>query len=464
MDATNSGRPNIVRSATDLLGALPAQELTPLLAQTADVALLLDDAGVITDVALGDIDMPEYVVASWRGQHFGDTVTKESQDKVRRLLQGSPTDGVAGPAQVNHGRSDGPDLPVRYTAARLSQNQSVAIGRDLTRLADAQRRLLESQRAAERSYAEMRRSETRFRQYFHNTDEAVVFVDATDRIADANRIAIERWRHVPRMVGRRITDLFEAHEKPMIASVVAAARLGSGMARCQFSGGEALMAPLRGDPGTVLIRFLSGDGDPSGFERLGRVVETMPDPFVVTDGSFNIVTTNHAFADLTDTPSPERLVGLSVDRWLGRSGVDLSVIRAALADAGSLRGYNTVMQGELGQRYEVEISATRAVDRGGELIGLALRQVPRTSGPGIGRSPQEFTDLVGRVPIKEIVRETTDSIERMCIEAALELSGDNRASAAELLGLSRQSLYVKMRRYGIVDGDGLENGTSDHLA
>ena len=40
-------------------------------------------------------------------------------------------------------------------------------------------------------------------------------------------------------------------------------------------------------------------------------------------------------------------------------------------------------------------------------------------------------------------------IERLCIEAALELSNDNRATAADLLGLSRQSLYVKLHRYGL---------------
>ena len=59
------------------------------------------------------------------------------------------------------------------------------------------------------------------------------------------------------------------------------------------------------------------------------------------------------------------------------------------------------------------------------------------------------------MPLKELVREATEVIERLCIEAALELSGDNRASAAEMLGLSRQSLYVKLRRYGLGD---LSNG------
>ena len=55
------------------------------------------------------------------------------------------------------------------------------------------------------------------------------------------------------------------------------------------------------------------------------------------------------------------------------------------------------------------------------------------------------------MPLKDLVRETTDVIEKLCIEAALELTGDNRASAAEVLGLSRQSLYVKLRRFGFAD-------------
>jgi DNA-binding NtrC family response regulator len=75
------------------------------------------------------------------------------------------------------------------------------------------------------------------------------------------------------------------------------------------------------------------------------------------------------------------------------------------------------------------------------------------------RSVEQLTELVGRVSLKELVRETTDVIERLCIEAALELTRDNRASAAEMLGLSRQSLYVKLRRYGLGDLGG-EDGRS----
>ena len=47
---------------------------------------------------------------------------------------------------------------------------------------------------------------------------------------------------------------------------------------------------------------------------------------------------------------------------------------------------------------------------------------------------------------------TSDAIEELCIRRALQLTGDNRAAAAEILGLSRQTLYAKLRRIGLDAG------------
>jgi DNA-binding NtrC family response regulator len=58
-----------------------------------------------------------------------------------------------------------------------------------------------------------------------------------------------------------------------------------------------------------------------------------------------------------------------------------------------------------------------------------------------------MTSLVGRVSLPELLRETAELVERHFIEAALELTHDNRTAAAEVLGLSRQSLYIKLRRH-----------------
>ncbi|NBX58237.1 MAG: transcriptional regulator PpsR, partial [Gammaproteobacteria bacterium] len=106
------------------------------------------------------------------------------------------------------------------------------------------------------------------------------------------------------------------------------------------------------------------------------------------------------------------------------------------------------------------ISAVAINESAEACLGFSIRNVdrrrPSEARPGreLPRSVEQLTELVGRVSLKELVRETTDVIERLCIEAALELTRDNRASAAEMLGLSRQSLYVKLRRYGLGDLDG----------
>jgi DNA-binding NtrC family response regulator len=72
-------------------------------------------------------------------------------------------------------------------------------------------------------------------------------------------------------------------------------------------------------------------------------------------------------------------------------------------------------------------------------------------GTAIAGDLEAMLELVGRVPMKDLVRDTTDAIEKMCIEAALGLTGNNRAAAARVLGLSRQALYLKLERHGIGD-------------
>lgn len=70
------------------------------------------------------------------------------------------------------------------------------------------------------------------------------------------------------------------------------------------------------------------------------------------------------------------------------------------------------------------------------------------------RMIEQLTGLVGRVPLRDLVRQSTDLVERLCIETALRKTRGNRASAAELLGLSRQSLYSKLRRHGLMGHGG----------
>lgn len=49
-------------------------------------------------------------------------------------------------------------------------------------------------------------------------------------------------------------------------------------------------------------------------------------------------------------------------------------------------------------------------------------------------------------PLRVIVREITDLVEKEYIQRALKINYNNRVSTAKGLGISRQSLYAKMHR------------------
>jgi transcriptional regulator PpsR len=150
-------------------------------------------------------------------------------------------------------------------------------------------------------------------------------------------------------------------------------------------------------------------------------------------------------------------VGQSLDRWLGRTGVDLNVLLTNLRQRKVVKLFATALRGEYGTTAEVEISASLYTDHEQPTFAFFIRDVGRrlsadkSQSGQLPKSVEQLTQQVGRVSLKELVRQSTDLIESLCIEKALELTGDNRASAAELLGLSRQSLYAKLHRYKLGD-------------
>ena len=95
-------------------------------------------------------------------------------------------------------------------------------------------------------------------------------------------------------------------------------------------------------------------------------------------------------------------------------------------------------------------------DRTNSLIGLIVRDASRFEINKNGndtvseKALENIMKLVGSAPLKELVADTSDVVERLCIETAIKLTKNNRVAAAEMLGVSRQSLYVKLRKYNLM--------------
>ena len=456
------------------LGELDTDTVATLVAAASDIALILDSKGTIRDLALGNEELSAQLADDWIGRPWADTVTADSRPRVEAMIADALSDaGKPVWRQVDHVSSSGAELPMRYLTAKLAKDQHlIAIGRDLQGIAALQQRLVDAQQSLERDYWRLRQLETRYRLLIRSSSDAIIILDPdSGKVVEANPAAsLMLGAGTRRLVGRHFPEGFDEQGtraiQSLIAGVRAAGRANDVRARLR-SGAEFQIsaAPVRQENASlVLIRLspVEGEGQASAASeprsRLAKIVEKAPDAFVVTAQDGRILSANSAFLELAQLSTEDQVRGESLDRWLGRPGVDMNVLIANLRQHGAVRLFATTIRSEYGSSSEVEISAV-AVHNGSDQpsFGFIIRNVDRrvsAEGAGEGalpRSVEHLTELVGRVPLKEVVRESTDMIERLCIEAALELTGDNRASAAELLGLSRQSLYVKLRRYGLGD-------------
>ena len=301
---------------------------------------------------------------------------------------------------------------------------------------------------------------------FQIASEPVLIVDSTSlKIVEANPASAQLLnKTAKRLTGRNFLELFDADGSKRVQAHLSAVRTaGSGDEVSVKLNGEKtdclVSASLfRQDTSAhFLVRLSRADGAtaPKGVSKLFSVVENLPDGFVVTDLDRRILKVNAAFLDMVQLATEEQAKGELFDRWVGRSGVDVNALTTAVREHGAVQNFATVLRGQFGSYEDVEISAVSVLTGEHPCYGFTIRRVnrqefPRAKGKKeLPRSVEQLTGLVGRVSLKELVRETTDVIEKLCIEAALELTGDNRASAAEVLGLSRQSLYSKLRRHGI---------------
>ncbi|MES2715668.1 MAG: transcriptional regulator PpsR [Pseudomonadota bacterium] len=463
------------------LSGLDPQAISTLLCTAADMTLVLDGNGTIRDIAYGDPTLAAELGDHWLEQRWVDTVSEDSRGKIQALLA-APVSGAMRWRQVNQSLPDGSTMAMSFASMAVPGQAGkpvrwYAFGRDQRVTNALQQRLVEAQLSVERDYARFRQAELRYRQLFQMAGEAVLVVDATTgRVLEANPAAASMMgTPAEKMVGQIFPLGLTPRSTKQVASLLATARR-SGRAdpvSAELADSHAAVQVsatlLHQDQSHLLLvrlsRLDSLNGQTHGAESamLLQLAQGAPDGLVVTDLDGLVQAANTEFVNLCQMASDEQMRGQSLERWLGRTEVDLGVLVSNLRQRGAVKLFATTLRGEFGASTEVEISAVTVTRSDPMLLGFTVRDVGRRLQPeaaaaqALPRSVNQLTELVGRVPMKDIVGETTDLIEKRCIEAALELTRDNRASAAEILGLSRQSLYVKLRRYGLGDlGPGVE--------
>lgn len=453
------------------LGHLSADTLAQLVSVSSDIALVLSAAGVVEDVSVRKNELLALGCQAWIGRPWADTATSESRSKIESMLGLPKGPDDARWRQINHPSPQGSDVPVQYAVVRLgADGRMLALGRDMEAVAVLQRRLIETQQSIERDYLRLRHVEAKFRTLFETSSEAVLVVDGTSyRVLDANANAqLFAKDGSKKLVGRDIYECFEPSAREDLQSLLRMAHATGRVEMCRARFVSASLdcsvsaSVFRQEGGAqFLVRLLAQDAQPakgaaSNVQNLfAQALEQSPDGFVLTDRSGRIQSANAEFLAMLGATALSQLLGQPLENWLLRGGVDWGVLLTNLRSQAMVKEFATELRQMAGSPMAVEISAL-ALAGDEPVYAFYVRDVVRRraretpAATGMADSIAELSHLVGRMPMKDIVGETIDMIEKMCIQSALELTGNNRASAAEMLGLSRQSLYVKLRRFGMV--------------
>ena len=437
-----------------------------------DITLLLDMEGVIREATLSPA-MGKESVDAWLGRPWVEVAGEMGGDKVKRMVDDARISGISAFRQINQRFPSGLEIPMEYTTVLLGGRAGMlAIGKNLQAVAELQSRLIAAQQTMERDYWKLREIETRYRLVFDASNEAVVIVSAANlRIIEANRTAVDALNSTRRrnedLVGRELLQEVTADDREAVREMLARVReRGKALSILVHLGTEAKPWMLRGslmaaEPGHVFLLQLTAATDLSAPRQKGEhstieeLVDHLPDGFVALDEAGIIRHANQAFLDLVQIGSKTSAVGESLGRWLWQPGADLNALLSNIERHKTVRLFTTSIRGELGTDTEVEISAGTGEEEQGR-IGVLLRNVARRLPSGnesdlLRSALGSMSEQIGKSSLRALVKNTVSIVEQHYVKQALELADGNRTATAELLGLSRQSLYAKLNRYGLED-------------
>ncbi|GFE64628.1 transcriptional regulator PpsR [Litoreibacter roseus] len=447
--------------------------INQVIATAADIAIVVTNTGEIEMVTINPLTKTMGQLDHWKGRNICEFLAEDSVNRVMSIIE----DYRRGKAQiipaveVNHFDNANWQFPISYSFHLTGQDGRILmLGRDMRAIAELQQRLVKAQLALERDYEAHRDFETRYRVLMETSQDALVLMSAASgRITDCNQAAARvLGGSAEALVGCNLESEVEANGSDDFIDSLAGAsaeNIKSGVSVvARRSGRKISIHPTlfrAAGERTFLCRLETETATDGADIEISGGLETLfqkgVDAIVFTDDRGVIRFVNEAFLGLTDIALMSSVKGRPIADFLVRGKIDSNVLLENATRAGRMQLYATQLVGSHGSSRQVEISATRLDDGPQSNFAFILRDASRGD---LLRSQDEqdsthrmndIVDLVGSSPLKDIVAATTDVIEKICIETAVELTGNNRVAVAEMLGLSRQSLYVKLRKYNLLD-------------
>ena len=412
---------------------------------------------------------------NWITGNIRDFLTTESVEKLERLLESinNKRTKFFRPIELNHLDEKKLEFPVAYRVNLLENNQILLAGRDLRPIAEIQQQLINAQLSIEREYEKYRGYDTRLRVILENSSESFIFIDAkSGQIVDGNQAAARLIGvDLPRLINSDFNMLFSNQDKEdflnHLKNIAQETELHSVQNILKKKNIEVSISPTVFRANTDILILCKLEQKLPQVSSTGEMVSALEsfycnsrDGIVFTD-KFGIVRyANEAFLSICDIADQNEICEKALSTILVRGAVDLKVLLENTITNGSVQLYITKIQTRFGRQIVVEVSSTFLGKKNNPTLAFVVKDVSHLeterhqTDTVSEKALQNVMKLVGSAPLKELVADTSDVVERLCIETAIDLTGNNRVAAADMLGVSRQSLYVKLRKYDLMSKEG----------
>jgi transcriptional regulator PpsR len=421
----------------------------------SDIALVIDENGVIQSVAQSASTPIAADSSHWVGRPWADMVTGDTRRKVELMLTDLRTTGVARRREVNVAGQNDSDVPVAFSALRLGTLGPVlAVGRDLRAVSAIQQRFLDAQQELERGYWRSRQAESRYRLLFQVATDAVLTVDAHSlRVVEANHAAASMLGAGTALAGRTAPELFDRSSRGTLQDLLlnAGAHGKPAEINVRLPKSQALTAvsatPFRAGGGLrLLLRVRSAAvSETHGVEMnktLALLVDSTRDGIVVTDSSGRILVANPAFLALVHTASEEEVRGLQIGDWLGRIEADVSTLLAGAHAHGIAHLVRSSLRRHDGVAIDVDVTGAMLAEGEQECFGFTIRPCePRGDAHAAWLKALVVLDeRVGVLPLPELMAQAQRAIEQRFVNLAMVRAHGNVPAAAAMLGIAVEKL------------------------
>jgi transcriptional regulator PpsR len=445
---TKSGAPDLTR-----LSSVAPQMADALVLLASDIALVVDEDGIIRNVSQRNAEPVSPGAGGWVGSAWTDVVGAEGRAKVERLMAETLSTGRSRRREINQPGVQGSTVPLEFTAMRLGDHGPVlAVGRDLRAVAAIQQRFLEAQQDIEKSYWRARQADAQYRLLFEVATDAVLVVDAESyTILEANESASNLFSlSLDKMLGRPATFAFHRQYHEPLIELFNVARTSAQPAEAsaqiigRVTGARVAATPFRAERGLrLLVRVRTAHTPGSSAElssALSRLVRGTTDGIVVTEAQGRVLMANPAFSELLRLGHQATIKGRLLSEWVDGPLQEMF-------DGVRLEGVTHPTEFRLrtasGAVVPVLIHGSLLTEGDQECLGFTIHPMA----PGgtsqledLGAAMERLTARLGTDTLGLLLQEARELARTFFIARALERAGGNITLAAEMLGVKVDTL------------------------